>query len=166
MAQQPNIELRITDLPRPGPNTGPERPWVPGRPGELTGTGAPWGGAFGTPGPDAGYAMKLVAGRDLVLAEHEHRADAAAAVAGVAAARSSRRRRGPTKGDIDAAIVILGYDGPSDFGAARAAVIGGAAHHHPERIRHVIAGIPADVFDASVDELSERAASGESLVEI
>jgi hypothetical protein len=166
MAQQPNIELRATDLPRPMPGTGPERSWKPGRPGELTGTGAPWGGAFGTPGPDAGYALKLVADRDLILADHEHRADAEAAVAGVAAARSSRNRRGPTIKDIDAAIVILGYDTPGDFGAIRAAVIGGAAHHHPERVRHVIAGIPADVFDASIDELRERAASGESLVEL
>jgi len=166
MAQQPNIELRITDLPRRTPGTGPERSWKPGRPGELTGTGAPWGGAFGTPGPDAGFALKLVAARELVLAEHEHRADAEAVVAAVAAARASRRRRGPTKGDIDAAILILGYDAPTDFGAIRAAVIGGAAHHHPERIRHVIAGIPADVFDAPIDELRERAASGESLVEL
>ena len=70
------------------------------------------------------------------------------------------------KADVDAAIVILGYDAPSEFGAARAAAIGAAAHHHPERIRHVLAGIPLDVFDASVDELRERVAAGESLVEI
>lgn len=166
MAQQPNIELRITDLPRPVADTGPELSWSPNRPGELTGTGVPWGGAFGTPGPDAGYALKLVAHRDLVLAEHEHRADADAAVAAVAAARASYLGRGPAKPDVDAGIVILGYDRPCDFGAARAAAIGGAAHHHPDRIRDVIAGIPVDVFDASVDELRERAASGESLVEI
>jgi len=166
MAQQPNIELRITDLPRPVADTGPELPWVPNRPGELAGTGVPWGGAFGTPGPDAGYALKLVANRDLVLAEHEHRSDADAAVAAVAAAKASLVGRGPTKIDIDAAIIILGYDAPSDFGAARAAAIGGAAHHHPERIRHLVAGIPADVFDATVDELRERAAAGESLVEL
>lgn len=166
MAQQPNIELRISDLPRPVPGSGPQLRWRPSRPGELTGAGVPWGGAFGTPAPDAGYALKLVADRDLVLAEHEHRADADALVAAVAAARASRIGRAPVKNDIDAAIIILGYDAPSDFGPARAAAIGGAAHHHPERIRHVLAGIPLDVFDASVDELRERVAAGESLVEI
>ncbi len=165
MAQQPNIELRTSVLPRPASDTGPERRWTPDRPGELTGTGAPWGGAFGTPGPDAGYALKLVVGRELILAENEHRADADAVVAAVAAARSSLEARGPAKKDVDAAIVILGYDTMSEFGAIRAAAIGGSAHR-PNRIHHLIAGIPVDVYDAPVDELRERAASGESLIEI
>jgi hypothetical protein len=117
------------------------------------------------PGPDAGYALKLVVGRDLILSDHEHRADADAAVAAVAAARSSLVGRGPTKGDVDAAIVILGYEAESDFGPARAAAIGGSAHH-PLRIRRLIAGIPTDVHDATVDELRERVASGESLIEL
>jgi len=165
MAQQPNIESPISDLPRPLSGTGPERPWTPNRPGELTGTGMPWGGAFGMPGPDAGYALRLVAHRELILADHEHRADADAAVAAVAAARSSLVGRGPTKGDVDAAIVILGYDTDSEFGSVRAAAIGGSAHH-PLRIRHLIAGIPTDAYDATADELRQRVASGESLIEI
>ena len=101
MAQQPNIDLHASSAQQPTAGTGPERPWAPNRPGELTGTGMPWGGAFGTPGPDAGYALKLVAGRELVLADHEHRADANAAVAAVGAARSSLIGRGPIKEDID-----------------------------------------------------------------
>jgi len=165
MAQQPNIDLQTSNTQQSSVGTGPGRPWFPGRPGELTGTGMPWGGAFGTPGPDAGYALKLVAGRELILADHEHRADANAAVAAVAAARSSLIGRGPTKEDIDAAIVILGYDAESDFGPVRAAAIGGSAHH-PLRIRNLIAGIPKDVYDATPDELRERVASGESLIEI
>ncbi len=165
MAQQPNIELPISELQQRASGIGPERPWTPNRPGELTGTGMPWGGAFGTPGPDTGYALKLAADRELILADHEHRADADAAVAAVAAARSSLTGRGPTKGDIDAAIVILGYDTEGDFGSVRAAAIGGSAHH-PLRIRRLIAGIPTDVYDANADELRERVASGESLIEI
>ena len=165
MAQQPNIDLQTSNPQQSSVGTGPGRPWFPDRPGELTGTGMPWGGAFGTPGPDAGYALKLVAGRELVLADHEHRADANAAVGAVAAARASHDSRGPTKEDIDAAIVILGYDAESDFGPARAAAIGGSAHH-PLRIRSLIAGIPKDVYEATPDELRERVASGESLIEI
>ncbi|MEN8233601.1 MAG: hypothetical protein ABFR89_01595 [Actinomycetota bacterium] len=165
MAQQPNIELRISDLPRPVAGTGPERRWSPGRPGELTGTGFPWGGAFGMTGPDTGYALKLVADRVLVLAEHEHRADANVAVAAVASARASLVGRGPAKSDIDAAIIVLGYDAEAEFGPARAAAIAGSAHH-PDRIRRLVAGVPADVHEATVDELSERARAGESLIEI
>lgn len=165
MAQQPNIELRTSDLPRPVAGTGPERRWSPGRPGELTGTGFPWGGAFGMTGPDTGYALKLVADRDLALAEHEHRSDANAIVAAVAAARASLAGRGPTKSDIDAAIIVLGYDEESEFGVARAAAIAGSGHH-PDRIRSVVAGVPADVHEATVDELRERADAGESLIAI
>jgi len=165
MAQQPNIELRSSDRPQSEGTPDPERRWVPDRPGEFTGSGVPWGGAFGMPGPDAGYALKLAAGRDLILAENEHRADANVAVAAVAAARASLSRRGPTKVDLDAAIVILGYDIESDFGPVRAAAIAGSTHH-PHRIRRLVAGIPVDVIEDSADDLRERAASGESLIEI
>jgi hypothetical protein len=165
MAQQPNIELQFSDLPQPVAGTGPERRWDPNRPGELTGTGVPWGGAFGMPGPDAGYALKLAASRELLLADHEHREDADAVTAAVAAARASFAGRGPARCDVAVALIILGYDTESEFGAVRSAAIGGSAHH-PNRIRRVVAGIPADVYDAAPDELRERVASGESLIEI
>ena len=165
MAQQPNIELRDSDHPRTEAGPNPERRWTPDRPGDVTGTGVPWGGAFGTPGPDAGYAIKLAAGRDLILADHEHRTDANLAVAAVAAARASIASRGPTMIDVDAAIVILGYDTESDFGAVRAAAIAGGAHH-PQRIRRLVAGIPMDVVEDSADGLRKRAAAGESLIEL
>ena len=73
--------------------------------------------------------------------------------------------RGPAKPDIDAAIVILGYETESDFGAERAAAIAGSAHH-PKRIRRLVAGVPVDVMEDNADDLRERAASGESLIEI
>jgi hypothetical protein len=165
MAQQPNIELRDSDLPRPEAGPNPERRWTPDRPGDVSGAGVPWGGAFGTPGPDAGYAIKLAAGRELLLDENEHRADANLAVAAVAAARASLASRGPTKVDIDAAVVILGYDTESDFAAIRAATIAGAAHH-PQRIRRLVAGIPMDVIEDTADDLRRRAESGESLIEL
>lgn len=165
MAQQPNIELRDSDHPRPESGPNPERRWTPDRPGDIAGTGVPWGGAFGTPGPDAGYAIKLAAGRELILADHEHRTDANLAIAAVAAARASVASRGPTKADVDAAIVILGYDAESDFGVVRAAAIAGAAHH-PQRIRRLVAGIPMDVIEDNADDLRKRAAGGESLIEL
>lgn len=164
MAQQPNIELRSSDLPRDEGRPNPERRWVPDRPGEFSGSGVPWGGAFGMPGPDAGYALKLTADRDLVLADHEHRADANAAVAAVAAARASLSRRGPTKPDVDTAIVILGYDRESEFGSIRAAAIAGSSHY-PQRIRRLVAGIPVDVIEDNAGALAKRAAAGESLIE-
>ena len=85
MGQQPNIELEIADLPRPTARPAPARRWSPSRPGEMnTPEDVPWGGAFGTTGPDTGYALSLVGQRDLVLAHGEHRANAEAAIAAVA----------------------------------------------------------------------------------
>jgi hypothetical protein len=101
----------------------------------------------------------------LILAKNEHRADANLAVAAVAAARASLASRGPTKIDIDAAIVILGYDTESDFGAIRAAAIAGAAHH-PQRIRRLVAGIPMDVVEDTAADLRRRVNNGESLIEL
>jgi hypothetical protein len=101
----------------------------------------------------------------LILADHERRADANVAVAAVAAARASTAARGPTKVDIDAAIVILGYDTENEFGATRAAAIAGATHH-PQRIRRLVAGIPMDVIEDDAEDLRKRAAGGESLIEI
>ena len=65
MGQQPNIELEIADLPRPRPAPDPARRWKPSRPGELhSPEEVPWGGAFGTTGPDTGFVYRLIAEKD------------------------------------------------------------------------------------------------------
>ena len=61
MGQQPNMPLTMADLPRPEPHPGPARGWRAGRPGDPSSPAdVPWGGAFGTPGPDTGYALRLL----------------------------------------------------------------------------------------------------------
>lgn len=101
MGQQPNMPLTIEDLPRAEARPGPARRWRASRPGDP---GSPadlrWGGAFGTPGPDTGYALHLLSGRGLP-------ADEAKAVAAVAAARASRLGRAPVASDLEAAEIIL-----------------------------------------------------------
>ena len=55
MGQQPNMPLTVEDLPRPEPHPAPARRWRAGRPGDpALPADVPWGGAFGTPGPDPG----------------------------------------------------------------------------------------------------------------
>ena len=101
MGQQPNLPLTLEDRPRPEPQPAPARRWRAGRPGDLSGPGeVPWGGAFGTPGPDTGYALRL-------LADAGRCGDEATALAAVVAARSSRLGRAPVAADLEAAEILL-----------------------------------------------------------
>ena len=163
MGQQPNMPLRLEDLPRPTPKTDPPRRWSPRRPGDLDSPEAvPWGGAFGTPGPDTGYALKLAASRQLDLAEGESRTDAEAALAGIAAARSSHFGRAPVVGDLDVAEVILGFGSGADVGWRHGRIAGAA--HHPKRVLELVAAVDPEALVADLDEVKARVGSGERLV--
>jgi hypothetical protein len=95
------MPLTLQDLPRPEPSPAPARRWQAGRPGDLRSPGdVPWGGAFGTPGPDAGYARWL-------LADAGRSGDEVTALAVVVAARSSRLGRAPVAADFEAAEILL-----------------------------------------------------------
>lgn len=170
VGQQPNIELEISDLPRPRRRPDPARGWVPGRPGELGGPeDMQWGAGFGTTGPDAGYALSLVAERDFDLAEGEHRSNVDVAVAAVASARSSLFGRGPTGNDIDMAMVLLGYDSDgvspamsSDLATRRIEWFA-AAGHHPANLHDFVAALDADVLRLTAAEARSEMAQGTDL---
>lgn len=105
MGQQPNVEVGQADRPRRSPEPDPARRWRPTKPGVITAPEQmPWGGAFGTPGPDTGYARKLLALGDLPsrtpLLE--------AVVATLMGARASLLGRAPILEDLETAKEILG----------------------------------------------------------
>jgi hypothetical protein len=171
VGQQPNIELEIADLPRPVPKPAPARAWKPQRPGELGGPeDMKWGAGFGTIGPDAGYALSLAAARSIDLAAGEHRHNADAAIATLAAARASLFGRSPTKHDIDLALVLLGYDAS---GLDRAVVNElaerrlrwfAAVGHKPGRLTEFVAKVDRAVLQLSADEARAKMAAGEQLL--
>ena len=170
MGQQPNIELEISDLPRPHRKTDPARGWVPGRPGELGGPeDMRFGAGFGTTGPDAGYAMSLVKGRDIELGENEHRSNTNAALAAVASARSALFKRGPTGTDVDFALVLLGFDSAtpeslrSELASNRLDWFAGAGHH-PTNLHGFVSSLDADVLGLTAEEARDRMAQGTSLI--
>ena len=108
MGQEPNMPLGVEDLPRPTPKPGIPRRWSPDRPGEVGSPAEmPWGGSFGTPGPDTGYAIRIVRSRSLPGGE-ALRGDVEAAVVAVMAARASAIGRAPTASDADVALDLLG----------------------------------------------------------
>ena len=171
VGQQPNIELEISDLPRPQKKPDPARSWVPGRPGELNGPeDMQWGAGFGTTGPDSGYARSLIATRDLDLAAGEHRSNVDVAVAALASARSSLFGRAPTGKDIDMVLVLLGYDnaGVPDEMAADLATKRvdwfAAVGHHPANLHTFIASLSADTLRLTADQTRSQIAQGTQLI--
>lgn len=107
MGQQPNIELGLSDAPRPTREPGTPSGWRPDRPGEIDGPGeTPWGGVFGRPGPATGYALKLVRLAEFDRSSRGSELEAVAAT--VVGARASLFGRAPTPTDVEVALVLLG----------------------------------------------------------
>ena len=171
MGQQPNVPLDLSDLPRPRPKTAAARRWSPDRPGDLNSPDqVPWGGAFGTTGPDTGYAAKLVAGREITLGDDEDRHNAETALAALAGARASRLGRGPTAEDVDVALLLLGYDEEGlppevvdDISARRRGWLANLSHN-TVALRELVASVAPAVLVATPGELRSRLRSGEQLI--
>lgn len=167
MGQQPNIEIPLSDLPVATPQPAAARRWSPSRPGELGDPRTvPWGGAYGTPGPDAGYARSLAAGREMALVPGERRSDAEVATAALATARASFFGRAPVIGDIDVAVVILCYD-RSGIPAAVADRIAAARGEwvtdiarKPQHVASLVRAVPLDLLTAGIDEVRAAVADG------
>ncbi|MFQ5554829.1 MAG: hypothetical protein ACE5GC_05595 [Acidimicrobiia bacterium] len=171
MGQQPNIELEMSDLPRPTATVPAARRWQPDRPGDLNDPAeVPWGGRFGTTGPDAGYALALLAGRNLTLAPGEQLHNVEAGVAAIAAARASNFGRAPTPQDVDVALLLFGLDPnglpdavASDLQAERLRSFANLGHDAARR-RTLVTRIPNDVLASAPDAIRTRLAAGEVLL--
>jgi hypothetical protein len=163
VGQQPNIQLRLEDLPRPRP--APARRWSARRPGDPAGPEqVPWGGAFGTPGPDTGYALRLLVDRPLALAEGERRADAEQMVAALMAARASLLGRAPVAADADVAELMLGFR--AEGSAADESAVGRRrfSARGSEGVRRLLEAVDIDLLAAPEPEVRRRWAAGERLV--
>ena len=153
MGQQPNVPLQMEDLPRPELDPAPARRWVPQRPGDLSGPGeSRWGGAYGTPGPDSGYALSLLAG-----SSEGRDADTTAALAVLMMARASHFGRAPTSTDSEVAEAVLGLAGGSAPGGA-AEVVRGVARS-ARRARELLEAVDLGVLTG---EPAPRASGGEA----
>lgn len=106
MGQQPNIELEESDLPRKTPEPAPARRWRPTKPGLITSPEEkPTGGAFGNPGPDHGYALRIISSFELPDTDPNLRS----VVAGLTMARAAAQGRAPVREDVEAALILCGY---------------------------------------------------------
>ena len=111
MGQEPKIEIPPEDLPRAVPEPAPARRWKATRPGDLhRPEDVPWGGAFGTPGPDTGYALKLTSGAEFELGEGESRSNVEQILLVIMGARASLFGKAPSADDLSFPLLLLGLD--------------------------------------------------------
>jgi hypothetical protein len=131
----------------------------------------PWGGAFGTIGPDAGYVLRLIRARHIELAPGEHRHNVEAALMAVATARASRFGRAPINEDVDLAALLLGYDAdelPDDLidGLKRDRLEWFANLGHDAGARRaIVAAIPMAVLESKPGAVRAQMATGRRLID-
>ncbi len=106
MGQQPNIELSDSDRPRRPLEPPPPAGWRPTKPGSVTSPeDVPHGGRFGSAGPDAGWALHLLAGAELPDPDPRLRK----VLEGLVMARAAALGRAPVPEDVEAGLVLCGY---------------------------------------------------------
>ncbi|MDH3307160.1 MAG: hypothetical protein OEO77_06550 [Acidimicrobiia bacterium] len=158
MGQQPNIELDGADAPRTTLQPGVPDRWKPDRPGEINSPeDMRWGGAFGRPGPDTGWAIRLIRRAEYDRSNRPKETDKM--LGAVVGARASLIGRAPTPGDVEVALTLMGLrpDGlPSpvvaELSGARERWLDASAHEHT-RGAGFVASIPTERLLATPAEL-------------
>lgn len=135
--------------------------WKARRPGDhVPGERPPSGAAFGSPGPDQGYALLLARRFEsrLHLEPAESAADATAGCLGVALRRASLFHRAPVYPDLELAFGIWGYlipDPPDDLVALRKKLFESAAHHYWDQ-RGIAGQVPEATLRLKPEEALAR----------
>lgn len=136
MAAPEYVPTGLGQQPRRGLSLPAARPWTADRPADL-GPAQPTGAALGNPGPDQGYALKLVRhfSERLVLAEGEHAEDAVIGCLGVALRRASLFGRAPVIHDLDIAFTLWGFlgDAPAELVELRRPLFQALEHHYEDQ---------------------------------
>lgn len=118
MGQQPNRQIPETERPRQVLEPPPAGRWRPLKPGLITAPEqVPTGFGFGVMTPDAGYALRIVAGSDVPDTDPAMRQ----VLAALMTARAGLAGRAPVREDLEVALAIcgLGYQAPDEVVARR-----------------------------------------------
>ncbi len=153
MAQQPNVELTPGDLPRPALEPAPARRPVK-RPGLITTPAEkPDGPGFGTPGPDTGWALRVISHADLPHIDSGLRH----VLAALMGARAAHFGRAPIHADLQEALdlVGLGADPRPELEERRRRWVAAIAHEKSPGRRAV-----AEAGEALYQGASRRLVSG------
>lgn len=151
MAQQPNIEITEEERPREVLDTAPARPWSPDiKPGVITRPAdMPRGGAFGTPGPDTGWALRII--RTL---EPQDDSALEAILAALMAARAAALGRAPIPQDLAVAKLFAGLgDAAPNFLSERRERWLAAVPHERAKGRTAVAEVDPDLLIEHPDRI-------------
>lgn len=158
MAAPQYVPNSLAQQPRRGLDVPPSGGWVSDRPGELD-AHQPRGRLLGNPGPDLGYALRLVRQFDdkLVVKAPEHLEDVVAGCVGVAMARASIFGRAPVVHDLDIAFRVWGFLGeaPDELVRLRRPLFESVGHHYSHQ-RDIVDHVPESTLRLSHGEVARR----------
>lgn len=155
MAQQPHVDLSPSELPRPVLEPAPARRDRPRRPGTIIAPQEkPEGGVFGTPGPDTGWALRILSTADLP----EDNPRLRRVLVALMSARAAHYGRAPVPEDLEVALTLagLGRNRSDELDARRERWVVAAAHEKSPG-RTAVAEAGEDLFlDSAHADLKAR----------
>ncbi|MEM9133238.1 MAG: hypothetical protein AAF962_07720 [Actinomycetota bacterium] len=133
--------------------------WRADRPGDLD-RGQPSGSRLGSPGPDQGYAYKLVHHFDDILRLGDvGREDAVAGCVAVAMKRAAHYGRAPVVHDLRAAFTVFGFldaEPPAELIELRNGLFAEVrTHHHYSELRQLVDTVPVEALAKPPGEITE-----------
>ncbi len=147
MTQPTFVPISEADQVRPARHLHVPGSWTTTRPAELTTPTARRGRLVGTPGPDAGFALRLAhrCAPDLKLTEGEVEHDVVVGCALIAARRAALFGRGPCIYDVERALALWGFlvDAPAALVAARRQAFSSVSHDYVAQ-RALVDSIPEE----------------------
>jgi hypothetical protein len=148
----------LQQQPRRGLALPPARAWLQDRPSEVE-TAQPVGPQLGRPGPDLGYALRLVRQFEdrLVVTPPLSLTDVVEGCIGVAMARAALFGRAPVVHDLDIAFRVWGFLGeaPAELVEARRPLFESVAHHYNDQ-RAIVDRVPEATLRLSHGEIARR----------
>lgn len=159
MAAPQYVPNTLAQQPRRGLDVPASGGWLADRPAELD-DHQPMGRELGHPGPDQGYALKIVHDvfeHKLVVPAPEKVHDAVAGCVGVATARAALFGRAPVVHDLDIAFRIWGFlgDAPAELVELRKPLFTACAHHYSDQ-RAIVDLVPESTLRLLHGEVARR----------
>ena len=170
MTQPTFVPISEADQVRPARHLHVPGAWTTSRPAELKTPTAPRGRSVGTPGTDAGFALRLASrfAHDLKLAAGETEHDVLLGIALIAARRAALFGRGPSIYDVQLALALWGFlvdNPPADLLAARRRAFSAVSHDYVAQ-RALMDALPESSLRLTPAEAQAKLAAGENLVAI
>lgn len=162
MAQPTFVPITEADQVRTARRLSVPGHWVADRPADLAGPNRPTGVRHGTPGPDQGFALRLVHRFEdrLQLTPAESKEDVLYGAAVLASKRAGLLGRAPCIYDLDFVMGLFGFteaDVPSEVVAARTPLFRSVAHSYVAQ-RALVDAVPAVALGLSADRTVEARA--------